>query len=311
MSLARLESKLKRHPVLGKAKRWAWVAPGNVPDPIVLAVTAARLCGAELILKLSRRNAKVGRALVRKHASRRQKVRILTDPAGFRRRAAPADAWVVYGSDATVAAMRKHASPSAGFVAHGHRISASVVFGSALKRGPAAAVKACVRDIRPYDQQGCLSPQIIWVEGDASAFARLLQTGLEREEARCGPVRRDPETRRLRAAVLQELQVRAIDPKALTFLRDPRAAGPGPVVYQLKRGAFTTPAAGQVVAVKSFGSVADIVKGMRIFRSHLQGIGTAGTAAERRAVRQAFAGTTAVYFPRIGRLQSPPLDWNL
>ena len=117
MSLTCLNAKLKRHPVLGKARVWAWVAPGNVPDPIVLAVIAARLRGAELILKLSKRNEAIGRRLVRKHVSPRQKVRTVVGYSEFRKLAAAADAWVVYGSDATIAAMESLGADRARIVA--------------------------------------------------------------------------------------------------------------------------------------------------------------------------------------------------
>lgn len=311
--IKRLGAKLKRHPILGKARVWAWVAPGNVPDPIKLAVLSSRLQKADLILKLSRRNEKIGRALVRRHADPGQKIRIVTDPAAFRKLAARADAWIVYGSDATLEALRRDVPPGVGWIGHGHRISLSVVFASALRRGPAAVAKACVRDIRPYDQRGCLSPQIIWVEGGgAAAFARSLQSTLDRETATCRSIRRDPETHHLRAAVLSELVVRALDPQTLEFARDLDPSGHfEPIVYLLKRGAFMTPAAGQIVAVKGFTSIRDIVKGMNTFHSHIQGIGIAGTTAEERSVRKAFSGTTAVYLTKIGRLQTPPLDWNL
>ncbi len=307
MSLVRLRQKIRRHPVLGKAQRWAWVAPGNVPDPIVLGVTAARVAGAELILKLSRRNEKLGRALVRKHASKRQKIRIVTGYSAFKKFAAHADAWVVYGSDATIEAMRKIAPKSAGFVAYGHRISMSVVFRSALTQNFKCIVDGCVADIRTYDQAGCLSPQIIWVEGDAEPFARALQEGLLRSARSGGSMRRDPENARIRAAVVGELTVRALNSSELELMAPPS----GPLVYRLKRGKFLSPAVGQVIAVKSFKSISDIHRGMKNFSSRLQGIAFAGTAADRTRFQNAFKGSSAVYFPSIGDLQRPPLDWQL
>lgn len=318
MSLSHLRSKLRRHPVLGKARVWAWVAPGNVPDPIVLAVTAARLRGAELILKLSRRNERTGRALVRRHAAKGQKVRIAVRHADFKRLAARADAWVVYGSDATLEALRRDAPAGAGWVGHGHRISLSVVFRSCSRTAAAVVrtAKACARDIRPHDQLGCLSPQIIWVEGDPAPFASALRRELGRLEAAKGRARRDPETLRMRRAALAELRVRALDPDELELLppaSDRAGVRPSdePQVYLLKRGAFLTPAGAQIVAVKSFRSAADIRRGMGPFLKHLQGVAAAGTPAERRTVRKVFAGTSAVYFPRVGSLQTPPIDWQI
>lgn len=311
--LRRLKKKLLRHPVLSKARVWAWVAPGNVPDPILLAVVSARLCGAELILKLSRHNEKLGRAIVCRHASKTQKIRIVVHYADFTKLAARADAWIVYGSDATLQTLKREAPHGAGWVGHGHKISCSVVHRSAFGKREARiaqVARECARDIAAHDQRGCLSPQIIWVEGDAAAFATTLHDEMRRLDSGSTHPRRDASTRRLRRAVLNELRVRALDPRELEVVSlDER--GENPCVYLLKKGRFTTPAVGQVIAVKAFSTLPEIVRGMKAFLSRLQGIAVAGTSAELARVKKVFRTSSAVYFPRIGQLQTPPLHWQL
>ncbi len=313
MSLLRLKAKLKRHPALGKARLWAWVAPGNVPDPIKLAVISARLQKAELILKLSRRNQKTGRAIVRKYASANQKIHIVADPRIFAQLAARAGVWVVYGSDATLRSLRASVPPGAAWIGHGHRISLSVIFASSVRTRAALSrtAKACARDIYPHDQLGCLSPQIIWVQGDAGHFASALQKEMQRLESSRGRPRRDSETIRMRRSVLEEIQIRALNPLELKIIQGTKNRKGAPVVYRLNRGKFITPAGAQIVAVKSFQSAADISRGMQPFLRHLQGIAVDGTSAERAQTQHQFQHSSAVYFCRPGRLQSPPIDWQL
>ena len=94
-------------------------------------------------------------------------------------------------------------------------------------------------------------------------------------------------------------------------MSDPGKSEKSSVVYLLKSGAFLMPAVGQVIAVKGFDSIAQIQHGMKPFESHLQGIAIAGTAAQVKQVKNTFHSSSAIYFPRPGALQTPPLDWQL
>lgn len=84
------------------------------------------------------------------------------------------DAWikeagavVVFGSDETVAGLRKRVPNGVPFQAHGHRVSFGIVLGD----GEVAATLAA-RDVSLFDQNGCLSPHDIYVAESAGQTAR-------------------------------------------------------------------------------------------------------------------------------------------
>lgn len=92
---------------------------------------------------------------------------------GWRERA---EAWVVFGSDATIAEFRALCPPEIVFQAHGHRISLGIVLADPGLESCALAA----RDISLFEQQGCLSPQVFFVEGDAECYAANLAREMER-----------------------------------------------------------------------------------------------------------------------------------
>jgi hypothetical protein len=91
---------------------------------------------------------------------------------------AQAGALVVFGSDETIAHFRSRARPDQIFVPHGHRLSFAVLFDDpGFTRVPAA-----VRDAIAFDQQGCLSPHVLYAAGDARACAGAAAVEMQRAE---------------------------------------------------------------------------------------------------------------------------------
>lgn len=96
-----------------------------------------------------------------------------------------ADAVLVYGGDAAVNAARAHARPEAVVLEHGPRVSFGFVAREALASDALAARTAAdvAEATALFDQQGCVSPQLVYVEQggalDARAFARLAAAALD------------------------------------------------------------------------------------------------------------------------------------
>lgn len=94
-----------------------------------------------------------------------------------------ADAVIAYGSDAAIDAVRQYAPANARVITYGHKLSFGVVARESLRPthiGEAAARAAY--DVCRFDQQGCLSPHVFYVEcahqTDAHAFASELASAL-------------------------------------------------------------------------------------------------------------------------------------
>jgi len=90
-----------------------------------------------------------------------------------------ADAVIVFGSDETVAEIRRRVPGSAKFFPHGHRVSFSVIFDDP----ELVSVAGAAADVSRFDQQGCLSPHVIYVNEAAGLEARTYADALAREMA--------------------------------------------------------------------------------------------------------------------------------
>ncbi len=87
-----------------------------------------------------------------------------------------AEVVVVFGDDETIAHFRSRVRKDQRFIAHGHKISFGVIFDD-----PAfTSVEDAARDVAAFDQLGCLSPHVLYVGGDARAYAMQLAAALER-----------------------------------------------------------------------------------------------------------------------------------
>jgi hypothetical protein len=88
-----------------------------------------------------------------------------------------ADAVVVYGGAATVESLRARVRPDARLLVHGPRISFGIV--------GRAATLAVARDIAcataAYDQQGCVSPHVVYVERGGAIEPKALAQAIARE----------------------------------------------------------------------------------------------------------------------------------
>src|SRR5581483_6166949 len=98
-----------------------------------------------------------------------------------------ADAVIAYGSEASTASIRARVGAEKRLVVYGHKLSFGVVGREALatdRIGETAARAAY--DVGKYDQQGCLSPHLFYVErgGERSprGFARVLAEAMDAAE---------------------------------------------------------------------------------------------------------------------------------
>lgn len=101
------------------------------------------------------------------------------DAAPSRALAHACDTLIVYGGDTAMNAWRAHAPASTRVLAHGHKLSAGLVAAQVLDtRQAQSAARDAALDVARWDQQGCYSPQVFYVERGAQvtpqAFAHLL-----------------------------------------------------------------------------------------------------------------------------------------
>ena len=76
------------------------------------------------------------------------------------------DAVVAYGSDETLAEIRNRFHPKP-IIGYGHKISVAVMTRSALQTDWSRWRMSALDDIRMFELNGCLSPQLVYIEADA------------------------------------------------------------------------------------------------------------------------------------------------
>src|SRR3984885_9041934 len=91
-----------------------------------------------------------------------------------------AEVIVVFGSDQTVREFSQRVLPSQRFLAHGEKVSLGLIWGQCDSH----IAEGIARDVFPFDQLGCVSPQFFYVAGDSAEFALQLSHQLERQPPR-------------------------------------------------------------------------------------------------------------------------------
>jgi len=100
-----------------------------------------------------------------------------------------ADAVIAYGTEAAIGSIRARLPEGTRFIPYGHKLSFGVIGREALAAACVAETAArAAYDAAKYDQQGCLSPHLFYVErgGETSprAFAAALAQAMATAEAR-------------------------------------------------------------------------------------------------------------------------------
>ncbi len=207
---------------------------------------------------------------------------------------ADADVVTAYGSDETVAELRVRAPLTARFVAYHHRISVGLVGRETLVEGEIAAVAArAAESVAYFDQKGCVSPQVVYVEEGGPLtpedFARRLGEALEAIEARLpsGPLSVGE------ASTLQQARGTA-ELLAGTGSGVVVHGGRSPWTVVLEREpSDPAPVAGRFVRVRPVADAADLAGVLESLGTHLQTVGVAGLGARLERITAALGAVGA------------------
>lgn len=224
---------------------------------------------------------------------------------------ARADVVEAAGSDAAVAALR--ARVPGRFVGRGNRISFAFVAGevAADPRALSVAAQAVAEDVAIWDQQGCLSPQVVFVERVAPAAldrtAEALGAALERQAGALPPRHLTLDEQ---AAVLRFRQqaewgggdagagdLLCGDALAWTIAVEPRAALLPTCLHR-------------TVRLQPVRSLDEVVAALEPMRAWLEGGGLAVDPARQAAVAAALSAAGVHRVCAVGAMQRPDLTWK-
>ncbi|HET6763294.1 MAG TPA: acyl-CoA reductase, partial [Longimicrobiaceae bacterium] len=224
-----------------------------------------------------------------------------------------ADAVIAYGGAESVAAVRGRSPAGARFLGYGSRISFGVVGREALAAAEAERIAAeCALDASTFDQQGCVSPHLFYVEegGETTpqAWARLLGDAM--------------------AATEGELPRGALAPRESSAIRQLRGeaefaqiSGTGVEVHASAEGtawtvvydpdpAFSASCLNRVVRVKPVADLADVPGLVERVGPVLQTVGLAASGERRRELADALGRLGASRVVPMGQMAWPPPSWH-
>jgi hypothetical protein len=226
---------------------------------------------------------------------------------------AETDCLVVSGVDETVAAVRQRLAARTRLVAHGHRVSFAFVAGRALTRfGLGKVATRAAQDVAAWNQLGCLSPHVIYVEnsGEVSPeeFAEKLAQELAAREA-VDP--RGPLPINLSATIASR---RAFYEMRAAHSPNTRVwASPGStawtVVYE-EDPRFQASCLNRFVYVKGVRDLEEALQGADPVRGCVSTIGVAAPEDQAPELALSMARWGATRVCPLGQMQSPSLLWR-
>jgi hypothetical protein len=224
-----------------------------------------------------------------------------------------ADVVLAYGGNDSLAAIRGRVPVTARFLAFGHRISLGMVSRAALdtRRAWEAAHQAAF-DVMRYDQQGCYSPQLFFVErgGRVSPqeFSKYVAHELDCFERKFP--RRDLSLDEAGsvAAWRHGEEARAFSRPGMEVMGD--AAGRWSVVYAEDAEGLSPSGLNRTISIVAVDRLDDAVPYMARFKNFLQTVGIAAAPEElfRLAALLGEAGATRVC--ALGRMTEPEPGWH-
>ena len=282
---------------------------------ILTLLVGAWLNGTGCLLKLSRHHQITGtifaRSIHKFSPAFAKALWVTTEKKTLFKQAPHLDAVTAYGSDETLKQIRTRIGRTVRIFNHGHRISAGILFKSSLRRSELRkTAKACAKDAWLYDQRGCLSPQIYFVQGAAEEFARELYQELMKLNRRFGPVHRPYEVQIGRRLSLDQLLTESLSPNRLSWFGHPLHSDQ-PIVYQLKDSKFRYPTLGQVVGVKAFQNPKNIRRELSLVLKYLHCVSFAGSQKDQMQLEKIFRRSRVIRMCPVGHMQNPPLGWEL
>jgi Acyl-CoA reductase (LuxC) len=227
---------------------------------------------------------------------------------------AEADCVTATASDETLEAIRSRLPVKTRFLGYGHRVS----FGFASREvlsGPDArrVVTNAAEDVVAWNQLGCLSPHVFYVQtgGEISPdkFAELLAEELEQREQTEPRGELATEHAAAIASRRSIYEIRAAHSPGATRHWCSKDSTAWTVIFEADPH-FQMSCLNRFVYVKGVKDLDEMLQNTEVVRGHVSTVGIAASEdkAQKSAMQLAHWGATRVC--PLGRMQNPPLTWR-
>jgi len=220
-----------------------------------------------------------------------------------------ADLVVASGSDATIADIENRVPGR--FIGHGHRISFAAIARESLDDALAAAQRLAY-DATLWDQQGCLSPQLAYVERGGSLpveeFAEEVGRQLERLAGELPPRRLSLEEQASIQRFRQEAEWRAVRGEEIAMFSSPGGLR-WTVVYDGTPAFLPTPL-NRTLWIKPVATLNELAAVLTPVRRYLEAAGVAASPERQDELGKILAAAGVHRVCPLGRMQRPDLTWR-
>jgi len=225
-----------------------------------------------------------------------------------------ADCVTTAGSDETLAVIRAQLPVKTRFLGYGHRVSFGFVARDALSaRQGTKIIAAAAEDVIAWNQLGCLSPHVIYVEtgGDVMPmrFAELLAEELEWRETVEPRGDLPPEVAIDIASRRGIYEVRAAHSPETTRHWCSKDSTAWTVVFEAD-ARFQLSCLNRFIYVKAAADLTTALRGADAVRGKVSTVGLAAPEQRRPELAMELARWGATRVCPLGQMQNPPLTWR-
>lgn len=298
------------------------IAAGNFPNPTLMSIALGLLTRSAQFVKCASGSAFLPRLFAHSIYDADPKLgaclEMATWPGGNtdleNALFAEADCVTATGSDETLAEIRKRLPVKTRFLGYGHRVSFGFVTHEALSGSRAKKViAAAADDVVAWNQLGCLSPHVFYVEtgGDTMPmrFAELLAEELEWREA-VEPRGNLPPGVAINIASRRAIyEVRAAHSPETTRHWCSKNSTAWTVVFEAD-ARFQVSCLNRFIYVKPVKDLAEALHHADEVRGKVSTVGVAAPEGKLHELAAQLAHWGATRVCPLGRMQNPPLTWR-
>ena len=316
------DNRTRRTALASGPEMLAHITAGCVPNAAFMAIVLGLLTRSAQFIKCSRGGAFLPRVFLHSIYGNERKLAACIELAEWRGGSAgleealfaQCDGVTATGSDAAVEAVRRALPPRVRFAGYGHQVSFGYVTREALSGWRAKKIiAAAATDVIAWDQLGCLSPHVFYVEDNAAGFAVQFAAQLAEELARREELeprgRISTESAAHIAARRAIYEVRAAHAPEQTRHWCSADSTAWTVVYE-SEPRFALSCLNRFIYVKPVQDVADALRSADAVRDHTSTVGLAAQEHELDGLAKQFARWGATRLCPLGQMQNPPLTWR-
>lgn len=315
------ESKLQRAAMVRGPELLVHITAGNIPNSALLSVVLGLLTRSAQFVKCARGASLVPRlfahSLYEADAKLASCLEIAEWPGGDAALEdalfAGADCVTATGSDEMLADVQRRLPRRVRFLGYGHRVSFGYITREVLSGfGVKKVVARAAEDVIAWNQLGCLSPHLIYVETGGAVPPELFAEKLAEELARCE--RDEP-----RGGIAVERAAAIASRRDVYRLRS--AAGPETQVWASENSTawtvvyeaepqFQLSCLNRFIHVKAVANLDDVLRAADAVRGQVSTVGIAANddRAQQLAMELGRWGVTRIC--PLGQMQNPPLTWR-